>query len=290
MGGKVLLADGEAARTAGCRVLVRGGTDEETGEALSAGVVAERAGWCASLVRGMAARLLAEHWNAADVTALASGRDEAGRPLPAAWTAVRRLGWAVTVPDGVTVNDRIARMAQDQAGRLLRSACWRAALTDAVLATWPEQPGKRTAGEWDAVRGAVAGGEHVPSAVIRARTRQLQRFLGTRGRLPGSLFELEAPPGAAGVLLLPACDRQQATIERSAASVRKDTPQRPACCPAQPAGTRARTRPAALPPAARTGHAGQHSAPDSTSTPTPPRHATPGTRSLNPQVHPGSLS
>ncbi len=189
---------------------------------LPARVVAERVGWCAGLVRGMAAGLVAERWNASGVAALASGRDAAGRPLPrAAWMAVRRLGWPVVAPEGVRVNDRVARMAQEQAGRVLRSACWRTALADAVLATWPAHPAKRTAAEWAAVRGAVAGGEHVPSAVIRARTRQVQRFLAARGRLPGSLFELEGPPGASGVLLLSACDRQQATIERSGTDPRR---------------------------------------------------------------------
>ena len=36
----------------------------------------------------------------------------------------------------------------------------------------------------------------------------------TRGRLPADVFELEPPPQARGMLLLAACDRQQATIER----------------------------------------------------------------------------
>jgi hypothetical protein len=152
------------------------------------------------------------------VAALAAGADPAGRPLPAAaWMALRRLGWAVTVPDGITVNDRIARMAQEQAGRVLRSASWRAALTAAVMATWPAQPLARTREEWDAVRAAVPGGERLPSSVIRARTRQVLRFLDARGRLPGDLLDLEEPPAAARMLLLSACDRQQAAIERSAA-------------------------------------------------------------------------
>lgn len=140
------LADGETAHTACARVLVRRGIDEKTGDVLPPAVVAERMGWCAGLVQGMAAGLLAAHWNSADVDGLASGADRSGRPLPsAAWMALRRLGWAVTVQDGVTVNDRIARMAQEQAGRVLRSASWRAALTAAVLATWPAQPaGTRT--------------------------------------------------------------------------------------------------------------------------------------------------
>jgi hypothetical protein len=207
------LAGGEAARTACARVLVRGGVDEKSGEVLPAAVVAERVGWCIDLASGMTARLLAGHWNAADVAALAAGTDAAGRPLPAAaWMALRRLGWAVSAPDGVTVNDRIARMAQEQAGRVLRSASWRAGLTAAVLATWPAQPLKRTPAEWDAVRSAVPGGEHLPSSVIRARTRQVLRFLDARGRLPGDVFDLEEPPAAARMLLLSACDRQQATI------------------------------------------------------------------------------
>ena len=76
-------ASGGAARTACARVLVRGGTGEETGEALSAAAVAERVAWCAALVQGMAGRLVAARWNPADLTALASGRDAADRPLPA---------------------------------------------------------------------------------------------------------------------------------------------------------------------------------------------------------------
>jgi hypothetical protein len=71
-------------------VLVRGGTDERTGEALSAAAVAERAGWCVALVQGMAGRLAAGRWNPADLTALASGQDLMERPLPAqAWMALR---------------------------------------------------------------------------------------------------------------------------------------------------------------------------------------------------------
>jgi hypothetical protein len=213
-----LLGEGEAARTACARVLVRGGTDEKRGEVLPTAVVAERTAWCADLVRSMAAGLLAGHWNAPDLDALASGVDGAERPLPAAaWMALRRLGWAASAPEGVTVNDRIARMAQEQAGRILRSACWRAALTAAVTATWPAQPLKRTPQEWASVRAAVPGGEHLPASVIRARTRQVARFTGAQGRLPRDLFEMERPPDGAGMLLLAACDRQQATLERSQA-------------------------------------------------------------------------
>ncbi|TYC08450.1 transposase, partial [Micromonospora sp. MP36] len=105
-------------------------------------------------------------------------------------------------------------MAQEQAGRVLRSARWRAGLTSGVLATWPADPRKRTAGEWEQVRRAVPGGEHLPSSIIKSRTRQAAKFLAVNGRLPVDVFELEGVPRVAGMLLLAACDRQQATIER----------------------------------------------------------------------------
>lgn len=82
MGRKLPVGEGEVARTACARGVLRGGVDERTGEALTASVVAERVGWCAGLVSGMAAGLLAGRWNAVDVGALASG----GR-------CRRRRGW-----------------------------------------------------------------------------------------------------------------------------------------------------------------------------------------------------
>jgi hypothetical protein len=195
--------------------------DEKTGEVLPAAVVAERVGWCAALVRGMAARLLAERWNAGDVAALAAGKGPDGRTLPArAWMALRRFGWHAAPPAGIVVNDRVTRMAQEQAGRLLRSAAWRASLTAAVIASWPAAPGKRTPEEWDQVRAAVPGGDHVASGIITARTRQVQRYLAANGRLPVDVFDLEGPPRAAGMLLLAACDRQEATLERHEADPR----------------------------------------------------------------------
>lgn len=222
MSHRLPLADGEVARVAGARILVRGGTDERTGEVLSAAVVAERVGWCIDMVQCMTAGLLADHWNRADIDTLATGADLTGRPLPSqAWMALRRLGWGAKVPDGIKVNDRIARMAQEQAGRVLRSASWRAVLIAAVLATWPGRPLRRTSEEWDAVRVLVPGGEHLPCSVLKARTRQVMRFLAAEGRLPRDLTELEAVPGATRMLLLSACDRQQAAIERSSADPRQ---------------------------------------------------------------------
>ncbi|MFF3932443.1 zinc ribbon domain-containing protein [Streptomyces hirsutus] len=210
------LGVGETARTACARGLLRAGVVEKTGEVLSAAVLGERVGWAVDLASGMAAGLLAAHWNAADVDLLASGVDAAGRGLPSnAWMALRRLGWTTSPPVGVRVNDRIVRMAQEQAGRTLRSAAWRADVTAGVIETWPAEPTKRTPDEWDAVREAVPSGWYLPSSVITSRTRQIASFARKYGRLPAGVFELEAAPHATRMLLLSACDGQQAAIARA---------------------------------------------------------------------------
>ena len=209
------LGEGETSRTASARALLRTAVDEETGDVLTVAVLAERVAWAAALVSGMTGELQAAHWNTADVDTLASGVDSDGRKLPSnAWMALRRLGWSAAPPEGVRVNDRIVRMAQEQAGRTLRSAAWRADVAAGVIATWPADPAKRSPQEWDAVREAVPGGQLVPSGVIRSRTRQIAAFAAKQGRLPVDVFELEAPPRSARMLLLAACDGQQATLER----------------------------------------------------------------------------
>ncbi|WP_253266862.1 transposase [Streptomyces sp. NL15-2K] len=213
---KLPLARGEMTRTACAPGLLRAGVEERTGELLTATVLAERVGWAAGLVSGMAADLLTAHWNAADVDVLASGLDAGGRKLPSnAWMALRRLGWTVTPAEGIVVNDRIVRMAQEHSGRTLRSAKWRADLTRGVTGTWPADPAKRTPEEWDAVREAIPGGRHLPSSVITSRTRQVDVFTRKHDRLPVDVFELEAAPHSARMLLLSACDGQQATIARA---------------------------------------------------------------------------
>ncbi|MFE4259183.1 zinc ribbon domain-containing protein [Streptomyces sp. NPDC056883] len=189
--------------------------DEGTGELLAVSVLAERVGWATDLVAALVAGLLADRWKPADVDVLASGEDGGGRKLPLnAWMALRRLGWSGSPPEGIRVNDRIVRMAQEQAGRLLRSAKWRADLTTGVLKVWPVDPGRRTPEEWGAVREVVPGGRDLPSSVITSRTRQIAAFTRKHDRMPVDLFEMEVAPTAARVLLLSACDGQQATIER----------------------------------------------------------------------------
>ncbi|MEU8621986.1 transposase, partial [Streptomyces sp. NPDC048623] len=216
MSRRLPLGAGEAARTACARVLLRSGVDEKTGVVLTSAALSERVGWCADLVAGMAGVLLSGHWNTADVDTLASGVDAGGKTLPSnAWMALRRLGWTTAPSGGVRVNDRIVRMAQEQAGRALRSVKWRADLVAGVLASWPADPNRRTPEEWNATRAAIPGGEYLPSSVIRSRTRQIASYLCEHGRLPADVFELEPEPCTARMLLLAACDGQQATIERS---------------------------------------------------------------------------
>ena len=83
-------------------------------------------------------------------------------------------------------------------------ALWRDALTTAVTTTWPAHPAKRTRQEWDAVRAAVPGGGYLPSAVIRARTRQVARCLQGQGRLAAGVTALEGPPRVPAMLVLAA--------------------------------------------------------------------------------------
>ncbi|WP_406327700.1 transposase [Streptomyces sp. NBC_00203] len=233
MSRRLPLGEGETARTACARGLLRAGVVEKTGEMLSAAALAERVGWAVDLVSGMAGELTAGHWNTTDVDVLASGEDAGGRKLPSnAWMALRRLGWTVAPPEGIKVNDRIVRMAQEQAGRALRSAKWRADLTAGVLATWPVGPAKRSPDEWDQVREAIPGGTFLPSPVIQSHTRQIAVFVRKHGRLPVDVFELEPAPRIARMLLLSACDEQQATIARGdepgRALLRLQLPTRPA--------------------------------------------------------------
>jgi hypothetical protein len=88
VGGKLLLGDGEAARTACARVLARGGTDEKTGEVLSAAVAAERVAWCAALPPTIPPAAVL-HLPTLQVT---DGRVRAGVPFTCAVPAARRDG------------------------------------------------------------------------------------------------------------------------------------------------------------------------------------------------------
>ena len=138
---KIQLGQGETERVACVSASAFRGLDTVTGEVWGTEVLAERVGWLTSLVETLCTQVTSAHWNRADLARLASGRDCSGARLPSnAWMAVRTLGWGAVVPAGMYVPDRVRRVAEEQAGRALRSAWWRSEITDAVLATWPAGP------------------------------------------------------------------------------------------------------------------------------------------------------
>ncbi|MFE2286051.1 zinc ribbon domain-containing protein [Streptomyces sp. NPDC059443] len=214
---KIALGEGETGRVACASATAFRGLDTVSGEVLNAAALGERVGWLTALVETMAAGVVGGHWSRAELALLASGIAPWGERLPSnAWMALRTLGWTAVVPEGLYVPDRVCRVAEEQAGRVLRSAEWRAALVDAVLSTWPTgvDPLKRTDEEWAALWGACAQGAAVPASVFRSRTRQVARFLAVHRRLPAGLCELEAALGGGRQVVLAAADKQLATLVR----------------------------------------------------------------------------
>ncbi|MDH6628276.1 hypothetical protein M2271_006108 [Streptomyces sp. LBL] len=146
---------------------------------------------------------------------LAAGVDERGEVLPSkGWMALRRLNWPKTVPPpaGVYVPDRVRRGVEEYAARTLRLALHRRNIVAAVLATWPEDPSRRTDAEWTLLRRLLPAG--VSGAEIRNRTRQIGGYAAGHGQLPAGLCVLEGPPQVAPLVLLAAMDRQQVTLAR----------------------------------------------------------------------------
>src|SRR5258705_4398941 len=99
------------------------GVVEASGQLLNAAALAQRVGWMSAIVRDMTRRLLDAHCRPSTLAALAAGVDAGGSTLPEhGWMALRRLGAVATAPDGVTVSDRVRRIAEEHAARLLRLA------------------------------------------------------------------------------------------------------------------------------------------------------------------------
>jgi hypothetical protein len=188
--------------------------EERTGEVVTSRVLVERVGFLAALTRAMSAAVVAAHWNGADLVMIGSGVGPDGRALPPnGWMALRRLGWGAGMPGGVYVSDRVRRVAEEAAARVLRLAVHRYQILRAILAAWSTDPRRRTDAEWVALRQRLPWGSS--SAEVRSRTRQVCAWQADHaGRLPACLTELEAAPPTSGVLLLAAADKQLVTIER----------------------------------------------------------------------------
>ena len=165
------------------RAVLEGG-GERVGQAL----LFERVGFLAGLSRELTSALVAARWDEESLDVLAAGVDERGEALPSkGWMAMRRLNWPQDMPPpaGVYVSDRVRRGAEEYAARTLRLALHRRSIVAAVLATWPADPGRRTEGEWTALRAALPAGES--GAEIRTRTRQIRAYLAGPGQLPAGL-------------------------------------------------------------------------------------------------------
>ncbi|MEV4513779.1 hypothetical protein AB0K00_33065 [Dactylosporangium sp. NPDC049525] len=168
----------------------------------------------------MTMRLLAEHWTPEGLALLAAGVGVDDRRLPGkGWMAMRRLGWASTPPSaaggGLVVSDRVRRIAEEHAARLLRRAVHHDGILRAVVESWPVNPARRTVMEWQALWAAASDG--ASKVEVRSHTRQAVRFLAGHGQLPRSVTEAEAPPHVSGQVLLAAADRQQVTHARNPA-------------------------------------------------------------------------
>jgi hypothetical protein len=198
--------------SASCRAF--GAVLAGSGEVVSERQLVERVGSLVTLVQQLAAKVVAAHWTAADLDALASGRSADGWVLPVkGWMAVRRLGWGTVAPGGVYVSDRVRRVADEAAARALRLGVYRRSVLAAVVAAWPTEPGRRSEPEWAALRAVLPAG--VSAAEVRNRTRQVQARLARHGHLPVDVTEVEGPPVVAAVALLAAADRQLVTLERT---------------------------------------------------------------------------
>lgn len=191
------------------------GVLEGTGERVGKRILLERVGFLAELSQKLTGVLVAARWDEACLDVLAAGVDERGVALPSkGWMALRRLNWpqAVTPPAGVYVPDRVRRGVEEYAARTLRLALHRRGIVAAVLATWPDDPRRRTEAEWTALRAALPAG--VSGAEIRNRTRQVRAYVAEYEHLPAGLCVLEDPPRVAPLVVLAAMDRQQVTLAR----------------------------------------------------------------------------
>jgi hypothetical protein len=149
------------------------------------------------------------------------------------------------------------RAARDAAGRATATTAPGSGSPPAASPTRTRPPPSATTAPW-------------PSAPSTKSSKPARSSSPMR---PGETGPRPAPrPGEAPHAARPGDARHPPRHGRQAgaASVRRDTRHRPGNCPAQPAGTSARARPARNPPDALTGHAGRHSAPGFTSAPTPP--------------------
>ncbi|MHB8395040.1 MAG: nuclease/transposase family protein [Candidatus Dormibacteria bacterium] len=191
------------------------GQDELSSDDLKRAALAERLEWLAGIAAEVTRKLIREHFNDADIKRLGAGVGPDGRPLPAkGYAAMRRLGWTAT--SEVHCSDRVHRMGEEAAARLLRQADHRRQMVAGIIATWPKDPKQRTKQEWESLELVLPEG--ASKAEVRNRSRQVLAFVAAQGHLPQGLEELEDQPQVFPQLLLSACDRQAVTLTRTTGS------------------------------------------------------------------------
>ena len=105
--------------TASCTAFC--GRDEQSSADVRRPALAERVQWLAEMAAEITRKLIFEHFTDADIGRLGAGVGPDGRPLPAkGYAAMRRLGWTAT--SDVHCSDRVHRMGEEAAARLLRQA------------------------------------------------------------------------------------------------------------------------------------------------------------------------
>jgi hypothetical protein len=186
----------------------------DTGELVPSRLLVQRVGFLAALAQELTAAVIAAHWSDADLATVEAGVGPDRRALPSkGWMALRRLGWSADTLEGVYVSDRVRRVAEEAASRSLRLAVHRRGIIQAILATWPVDPWRRTNAEYAALSDRLPAG--VARAEVRNRTRQVRAWQADHKRLPHSLTELEPPPRIGWQVLLAAADKQLVTIGRT---------------------------------------------------------------------------
>ena len=223
-------AERSAARRSGSlatrtvRVPIPDGVLDTTGEAVPAEVLAQRFRWLDGIVAPEIRRRIAEVWAAKAVTAILESK---GHAYVAMGRVYGDLPWP---PDGIHASDRVRRMAEEGAGRALRSSSRQLSIIDAIL------PHMSPIAVWENLSAADRQKSHLPwpaGAVYVERRNALRAVRNAEkllGRLPSDAYDVVACPSSEdgySVCPLDAADEQQVRLDGNRLSVLLPTCERP---------------------------------------------------------------
>jgi hypothetical protein len=207
--------------------MVRGPVGAATlpsGEIVSPSTVAERLRWLAQIVQAAAESRISQAWNDQAVSSIS---DHGGH----AYVAMERAyGKSIWPPEGVHASDRVRRMAEELAGRTVRSAARQIGILEAVLpdflpiAIWESLPAEdrsKCSLPWPSGTTAVERCNLV---------RAVRKFELRNHRLPARVYEVLGRPEFKGGYLtcpLDAADDQAVRLTDSQLSVQLPTKEYP---------------------------------------------------------------